>query len=154
MSLNRSANPIDHCQPSGNRKVMKIRVTLMLRRVLPILLFATGLQLALAQQTEPPKVNDPAALFADFTLVRSKNVPPKYPRRAVQQGREGWVDLGVTVNPDGTVANVIVLEAEPKRVFERPAIRAAKQWEFEAPSASGVDVALTRKFRVSFQLVD
>ena len=92
--------------------------------------------------------------FSDFQLVKSKHVPPQYPRRAVDAGREGWVDLAITVEPDGSISNVAVLAAMPKRVFERPAIRAVKKWKFEPPADSGVDQPITRTYRVSFQLVD
>ena len=89
-----------------------------------------------------------------FQLVKSKHVAPEYPRRAVNDGREGWVDLAITVNPDGSILDVAVLAARPRRVFERPAIRAARKWEFEPPSDAGVDQTVTRTFRISFKLVN
>lgn len=108
-----------------------------------------GFQPALSQETDNGATTDP---HPDFELVRSKHVAPEYPPRAVQSGREGWVDLAITVNPNGSIANVAVLAAQPKRIFERPAIRAAKKWKFKPPADAGVDVPLTRKYRITFRL--
>ena len=66
--------------------------------------------------------------------------------------REGWVDLAVTVSPDGTVESVAVIAANPKRLFERAAIRAASNWEFVPPRDSGIDTPITRSARISFVL--
>ena len=108
-------------------------------------------QPAMTQQLEG---SDAGSDHADFELVKSRHVAPEYPRRAVADGREGWVDLAITVNPDGTVSNVAVLAAEPRRVFERPAIRAAKKWKFKPPADSEISLPITRTFRVSFRLVE
>jgi len=47
-----------------------------------------------------------------------------YPARALRAGVEGWVEIGFTVNPDGSVDNVKVLNANPPRTFEQAAIKA------------------------------
>jgi protein TonB len=88
-----------------------------------------------------------------FALVRTKTRAPKYPRRAVEMALEGWVDLMVTVSSNGRVENVHVLAAEPRRLFERAAIRAARGWEFEPPIDSGLSDSQQGKYRVNFTLL-
>lgn len=48
---------------------------------------------------------------------------PIYPRRALMRKIEGWVELLVTVKPDGTVENAVVQKAEPQGIFERSALK-------------------------------
>jgi protein TonB len=85
-----------------------------------------------------------------FTLVRSKSTQPDYPRQALLNSQEGWVDLLVTVSSAGKVENVQIVAAEPRRVFERAAIRAARKWEFVPPIDSGVTTSQTGNYRVTF----
>ena len=48
---------------------------------------------------------------------------PIYPRRALMRKIEGWVELLVTVKPDGTVEDAVVQKAEPQGIFERSALK-------------------------------
>ena len=49
------------------------------------------------------------------------DVRPEYPYRARQQGIEGHIKLAFTINPQGRVENIRVLEASPRNVFDREA---------------------------------
>jgi protein TonB len=119
-----------------------------LLKVLASLIAALLLSTATAQvDTTDPAEEEPA-----FKLVRTKSVAPVYPRKALLDGREGWVDLLLTVSPDGKVEDVVVIAAEPKRLFERAAIRAAKKWQFAPPADSGLTTSQTGKIRISFNL--
>ena len=90
--------------------------------------------------------------ISEFALRRTQFEPPEYPVDALRDGTEGWVDLKVTVNPDGGVVSVEVVNAEPRRVFDRAASRAAQRWEFDPPSAHGVQEPVTKVYRLSFEL--
>lgn len=61
---------------------------------------------------------------------------PGYPREAALSGVAGQVTVSFTVNPDGSVSNVNVVSATPRRVFDRAATDAMKRWKFEAPGAA------------------
>ncbi|HKJ76746.1 MAG TPA: energy transducer TonB [Gammaproteobacteria bacterium] len=63
--------------------------------------------------------------------------PPRYPRRAVLQGVEGWVRLEFTITKDGSVADVQVVEAKPRGYFERAARRAILRWRFRPREVNG-----------------
>jgi len=47
------------------------------------------------------------------------------------KGTEGWVKLEFTILEDGTVSDVDVLDADPKRVFDRAAKKAILRWKFK-----------------------
>lgn len=65
---------------------------------------------------------------------------PRYPFRARQSGLEGWVQFNYTVEADGTLSNVEILSASPKRTFEKEALRAFQKWSFKPATIDGVPV--------------
>lgn len=61
-----------------------------------------------------------------------KKVPPEFPAEATRKGvNAGSVKCKITIGPDGTVLEVEILEAEPKKVFDKASIAALKEWKFE-----------------------
>lgn len=64
-------------------------------------------------------------------------IEPKYPVQAARDGKEGWVRLSFTINEVGGVEDVTVLEAEPKRVFNREARRALQKWKYRPKIVDG-----------------
>lgn len=88
----------------------------------------------------------------DFMLVAVESVEPEYPRDAWLEKTEGWVDLRLTIDSDGTVADAEVVDAQPKRVFDRSAIRALRKSTFRAPSEFGLAGPQTATLRIEFDL--
>ena len=71
---------------------------------------------------------------ADATLV--SRVEPEFPREAVQAGADsGKVKARMTVDGSGEVTRVEVLEANPRRVFDRAVVKTLSQWKFNAGNA-------------------
>lgn len=70
-------------------------------------------------------------------------VTPKYPISAANNGIEGWVDLSFDINEIGQVENVKVVNAEPKKIFDRAAKRALKKWKYQAKVLNGKAVMQT-----------
>lgn len=64
-------------------------------------------------------------------------IEPKYPVQAARDGKEGWVRLSFTINEVGGVEDVKVIEAEPKRVFDREARRALQKWKYRPKIVDG-----------------
>ena len=60
-----------------------------------------------------------------------KSVPPVYPRKAEQNGIEGWVELDFTVADSGAVEDVAVHAANPPGVFDQAAVGALLQWRYK-----------------------
>jgi protein TonB len=86
------------------------------------------------------------ALAADATIV--SKVDPEFPREAVQAGADkGTVKARMTVDGSGEVVRVEILDAQPRRVFDRAVIKTLSQWRFNS-GANGrtveIDVNFTR----------
>ncbi len=80
------------------------------------------------------------------------DVRPEYPYRARQQGIEGHIKLAFTINPQGRVENIRVLEASPRNVFDREARRAAARWRFAPRTENGVAVSREAVKTLHFRL--
>jgi protein TonB len=65
-------------------------------------------------------------------------IDPKYPPEAARDGTEGWVLLSFTIDTLGGVIDVEVLDADPKRVFDREAKRALRKWKYRPKVVDGV----------------
>lgn len=64
-------------------------------------------------------------------------IEPKYPIQAARDGKEGWVTLSFTINEIGGVEDVNVVEAEPKRIFDKEAKRALRKWKYKPKVVDG-----------------
>jgi protein TonB len=88
-----------------------------------------------------------SAYAAGDAQVVSK-VDPEFPREAAAAGVEkGMVKARMTVDGSGEVTRVEVLEANPRRVFDRAVVKTLSQWRFNAGAAGRlveIDVNFTR----------
>lgn len=90
-----------------------------------------------AERTGTGSANAKTIVSGVKPLVR---VEPKYPARAANRHIEGWVKIEFTITADGTVADAVIVEAEPADVFDDAALKAIKKWEFQAKLVNGVAV--------------
>ncbi|MEO0346790.1 MAG: TonB family protein [Pseudomonadota bacterium] len=75
------------------------------------------------------------------TLRRTKAVAPIYPRRALQRGVNGRVKVEFTVGTDGKTREIEVVESSSGSMFDRSALRAISEWEYEPRLVRGQAVA-------------
>ncbi|MBK1875432.1 energy transducer TonB [Pelagicoccus mobilis] len=68
-------------------------------------------------------------------------IEPEYPMKARQEGIEGYVKLMIDITDKGTVTNVRIVEAEPRRYFETAAKRAVLRWKYDPLVVDGVPTA-------------
>lgn len=89
-------------------------------------------------------VGDPAsAMMRDGDATPIVRIEPKYPVQAARDGINGWVKMRFSIMPDGSVDEVEVVDAQPKRVFDREAIRALKRWKYKPKIENGVALKQT-----------
>jgi protein TonB len=96
-----------------------------------------------------------AASAADpklLPLVRRKYVPPHYPAPAERRQIEGRVELELTVDASGKVKSVEVTSARPRDTFERAAVAAAEQWEYQPAQVDGTPVEARTLVAIDFSL--
>ncbi len=94
-----------------------------------------------------------AAGGSDRDAVPQVRIQPDYPIQARQKGIEGWVDVLFTVGADGSVKNPVVVNAEPKKIFDRAAVQAVKGWKYNPKIEDGRAVERRGlKVRIRFQL--
>lgn len=87
----------------------------VLRNALPLL---AALALTFAAQASTPKI--------------VKKVPPEFPKEAAQQSiTSGTVKAKMSIDAEGKVTGVDIVEAEPRRVFDKAVTRALMDWRFE-----------------------
>ena len=77
----------------------------------------------------PPSRIKPGVRHGVVPLTR---VEPDYPPRALANNIEGSVVADLTIEADGTVSDVRIVNAQPPGVFERAAEKALRQWKFSA----------------------
>jgi protein TonB len=92
-------------------------------------------------QVEPipmtPQIAKESTAGADVISV-DKPIPeqpvsqalPNYPRTALERGVEGRVVMSITIMPDGSVRDIVVLNARPQGYFEAAAVRSVQTWRY------------------------
>ena len=98
-----------------------------------------------AISTAPPIVIDGFGNDMKQTLTRPTGdaspivrINPKYPTSAARDGIEGWVQLSFNISPTGEVIDATIVNSEPKRIFDREALRAIKRWKYRPKVIEGV----------------
>ncbi|MEM7610380.1 MAG: energy transducer TonB [Pseudomonadota bacterium] len=92
---------------------------------------------------------DPAA---EGDVIPIVSIQPQYPRDAALNGIEGWVELKFTIEADGSVSDVSVVNSEPRRTFDRSAQRALYKWKFKPRVIDGQAVAREAVIKLDFNL--
>jgi protein TonB len=88
-----------------------------------------------------------APLPATIAARLLSRVDPDFPREAVQAGIDrGVVRARMTLDNAGNVTRVDVLDASPRRIFDRAVTRALSQWRF-SDGASGRTVETEVEFK-------
>ena len=92
----------------------------------------------------------PGGETSDAVLLKS--AAPTYPSTALRSQQSGWVVVAYSVGTDGRTADVHVVDAQPKHVFDRAAIEAVNRYLYKPAMKDGVAVSSTRQLKVEFNL--
>lgn len=111
--------------------------------------------------TQEAKPAPPAPAAAGPSGASVPDVPyykikPKYPREALMNGVEGFVDLQIDVKEDGSVDNIRTVGGTQAGMFESEARRAVSKWKYK-PFVDGSGSPIRKanhQVRVEFKLND
>jgi periplasmic protein TonB len=85
-----------------------------------------------------------AFVFESYELDQAPRavvkMPPVYPFKAREQGIEGVVQVKILVKEDGTVGEVLIVDARPPDTFEESVLVAVPRWRFEPGVIGGKKV--------------
>jgi protein TonB len=81
-------------------------------------------------------------------------IDPDYPRKAARARKEGWVKIEFTITEHGTVVDPVVVEARPRRTFNRSALAAIRKWQFKPKHTNGKAVARKASQVIEFNLAN
>ena len=84
--------------------------------------------------------------------VLTRSATPHYPPSALRSHQEGWVVVSFTIDTEGRPRDVRVVDAQPRRIFDRAAIDAVDRYRFTPAMKDGVAVPATREQRLEFKL--
>ncbi len=90
----------------------------------------------------------------DGDVIPLVRIEPQWPREALMQGIEGWVQVAFTIRADGTVADARVIDAYPRRVFDRSTLRAIQHWRFAPRIVDGRPVERQATQTIEYRLED
>ncbi|MGY3570181.1 energy transducer TonB [Vibrio paucivorans] len=98
-----------------------------------------------------------APTFSDFGVNQQAmplyRVEPRYPAKALKRSMEGYVIMKFTIDSTGRPTDIEVVEANPRRVFEREAIRALQKWKYQPKVIDGKAIAqLNQSVKLEFKL--
>ncbi|EKO3467167.1 energy transducer TonB [Vibrio fluvialis] len=82
-----------------------------------------------------------APTFGDFGVNQQAlplyRIEPSYPPRALKRGVEGYVVLKFTIDETGRPTDIEVVDANPRRMFEREAMHALRNWKYQPKLLDG-----------------
>ncbi len=94
----------------------------------------------------------PGDAAAEGEAVPIVRIDPQWPRRALEEGLEGFVRIEVLIGTDGSTKNVKVLESRPGNLFVRNAIRAVQRWKFKPKIVDGTPIERWAVTTIEFEL--
>jgi TonB family protein len=74
-----------------------------------------------------------------------ERVQPRFPQRMAERGISGWVEIEFSITAAGTVANPVVVAAEPAEGFNNAALDAVSKWRYVPRRVGGKPEAETGK---------
>lgn len=101
---------------------------------------------------QPPPKAAPAPVTTPVSVGKAHECQSKYPALAMRLGHEGTVMLGMTVNTDGSVTNVHVVQSSGHDELDQGAVSCASSWHYKPSMRGDQPVAAEWKASVKYKL--
>jgi len=88
----------------------------------------------------------------DQPLTIISRSPPLYPFRAKAKAIEGWVSVEFTVNEQGRVEDIKIIDAKPEKIFDDSVIQCLATWRFKPGRVNREIVKARARTRIRFKL--
>jgi len=98
-------------------------------------------------EVAPPPLLIPPQSPAEIAASPISQPQPLYPERAIEAEKEGVVRLRITIAPDGSIADAVVVSAQPRGWFENAALSAVKRWRYQ-PSGRTIQTDVEIEFKL------
>lgn len=116
---------------------------------------AVGIDIGSVSMDTGVSIRGTGGFQSDGDYLPIVRVEPVYPRRALTRGIEGYVLLEFTVTETGSVADPVVVEAQPPGIFDRAAIQAALRFKYQPRVVDGQPIAVAGvRNMITFELTD
>ena len=92
----------------------------------------------------------PSAQDNAFTPVVVSSTPPRYPKDAMNENREGKVTASVTVEGDAKVSDISIISSSGSQDFDRSVLRALQKYSFSPVTFGGRPDKGVMKFQFTF----
>lgn len=122
---------------------------------------APGMQATNTTPSPPASMPGMSGLTGELTGMVSSDevipllrIDPDYPRKAARAREEGWVRIEFTITENGTVVDPVVVEARPRRTFNRSALAAIRKWQFKPKLSDGKPVSRKASQVIEFRLAN
>jgi len=109
--------------------------------------------------TPPPPVAPPPKavpvappITTPVSVGRAHECQSKYPPLAMRLSHEGTVTIGMTVETDGSVSNVHVVDSSGHDELDQGAVSCASSWRYKAATQGGQPIAHEWKATVKYKL--
>jgi TonB family protein len=89
-------------------------------------------------------------VVAEGRLKALRRVPAEYPAQALERLISGWVELEFTIAKDGSVKDVEITAAEPRRVFDSASVAALRRYRYAPVLKDGQPVEQRARTRMRF----
>jgi protein TonB len=90
---------------------------------------------------------------SDRGPVPQVRLEPDYPPQAKDRGIEGWVLFQFTVTKEGRTKDIVIVDAQPKGIWDRNTVRAVSNWRYQPALKDGKPVeTVGMRVKYSFEL--
>ena len=99
-------------------------------------------------EPEPEPVIEPAVY--EWLVVEQAEVD--FPSRGIRNQISGWVDVEVTLNPQGDVVSAQTVNySDDAGIYVEAAEESLKKWIFQPPREQGVNELVSKVYRIDFE---